>query len=333
MTTSAPRTEAEASIRRWIFRDGDAQEARRLSAELQVHPVIGQLLVNRGISAAGEARTFLQPRLRDMPDPLTMKGMEAAVTRIIEAIDREESICVWGDYDVDGVTSASLLVTFFRALQVPARFFVPDRFTDGYGLHPDRVRELAQDGVQLLITVDCGTSNADEVEVASAEGMEVIVVDHHQVPERVPRAAAVLDPHQEDCPYPFKGLAACGVTFMLLVALRMKLRELGRFEGTKEPDLRDWLDLTAIGTVADMVPLKSFNRTIVHHGLQRIAEGHRPGVRSLCEVSGVEPDKVTAGRIGFHLGPRLNAAGRVAHAGAGVAAARGGWCTAGAERE
>ena len=247
-----------------------------------------------------------------------MKGMEDAVGRIIGAMDAKESICVWGDYDVDGVTSASQLISFFQAIGYPATYFVPERFTDGYGLNAHRIGELADDWIQLLITVDCGISNAAEVEVAREGGMDVIVVDHHQIPPRLPDAAAVLDPVQEDCLFPYKGLAACGVTFMLLVALRKRLRELGRFPRGEEPDLRQWLDLTAIGTVADMVPLKDVNRLIVHYGLQRISQTERPGVRALCDVAGIEPDKVTAGRIGFHLGPRINAAGRVAHAGAGV---------------
>jgi single-stranded-DNA-specific exonuclease len=253
-----------------------------------------------------------------MPDPFLMKGMEEAVTRILAAFEAGETICVWGDYDVDGVTSASQIIDFCAAIERPVRFFVPDRFTDGYGLHPERIRELAQDGVDLLITVDCGISNVVEVEVAREGGMDVIIVDHHQVPPELPRAHAVIDPIQEGCDYPFKGLAACGVTFMLLVALRMRLRKQGFFEGRTEPDLKDWLELAAIGTVADLVPLRELNRTLVHHGLAQIRHTRRPGVEALCAVAGVTPDKVTAGRVGFHLGPRINAAGRVAHASAGV---------------
>ncbi|MEC9073093.1 MAG: single-stranded-DNA-specific exonuclease RecJ, partial [Myxococcota bacterium] len=275
-------------------------------------------LTNRGISSVQEARGFLNPRLKDLPDPFLMKGMEDAVSRIVRGMDAGESICVWGDYDVDGVTSASQLVAFFEVIGYPVTYFVPERFTDGYGLNAHRIQELADDDVQLLITVDCGISNAEEVEVAREGGMDVIVVDHHQIPPQLPKAAAVLDPVQSDCDFPYKSLAACGVTFMLLVALRKRLRDLGRFAEGAEPDLRRWLDLTAIGTVADMVPLKDLNRLIVHYGLQRISQTDRPGVKALCDVAGIEPNKVTAGRIGFHLGPRINAAGRVAHAGAGV---------------
>jgi single-stranded-DNA-specific exonuclease len=302
----------------WELREGDSQAAQRLVDQLSLDPLVATLLANRGITTPEEAERFLSPRLRDMPDPFLMKGMEEAVTRILAAFEGGETICVWGDYDVDGVTSASQFIDFCAAIERPVRFFVPDRFRDGYGLHPDRIRELAQDGVDLLITVDCGISNVHEVEVAREGGMDVIIVDHHQVPPELPRAIAVIDPIQEGCDFPFKGLAACGVTFMLLVALRMRLREQGFFKGRTEPDLRDWLELAAIGTVADMVPLRGLNRTLVHHGLAQIRHTRRPGVEALCAVAGVTPDKVTAGRVGFHLGPRINAAGRVAHASAGV---------------
>jgi single-stranded-DNA-specific exonuclease len=302
----------------WELRDGDAAAAQVLAESLQLDPLVATLLVNRGVTEVDAARRFLNPLLREMPDPFLMKGMEEAVTRILEAFERDETVCVWGDYDVDGVTSASQLISFFEVIGYPARFFVPDRFRDGYGLHSDRIRELAQSGVDLLITVDCGISNVDEVEVARQEGMEVIIVDHHTVPPTLPRAFAVIDPIQDGCEYPFKGLAACGITFMLLVALRMRLRAQGHFEERLEPDLKEWLELAAIGTVADMVPLRELNRTIVHHGLEQIRRTGRPGVEALCNVAAVTPDKVTAGRIGFHLGPRINAAGRLAHASAGV---------------
>jgi single-stranded-DNA-specific exonuclease len=302
----------------WELRDGDPAAAQVLAESLQLDPLVATLLVNRGVTEVDAARRFLNPLLREMPDPFLMKGMEEAVTRILEAFERDETVCVWGDYDVDGVTSASQLISFFEVIGYPARFFVPDRFRDGYGLHSDRIRELAQSGVDLLITVDCGISNVDEVEVARQEGMEVIIVDHHTVPPTLPRAFAVIDPIQDGCEYPFKGLAACGITFMLLVALRMRLRAQGHFEERLEPDLKEWLELAAIGTVADMVPLRELNRTIVHHGLEQIRRTGRPGVEALCNVAAVTPDKVTAGRIGFHLGPRINAAGRLAHASAGV---------------
>ena len=314
MATPAPRR-VEAT---WELREPDADAVQRLVDALGMGRLLATLLVNRRITDPDEVRRFLVPRLSQLPDPYIMEGMEAAVCRILAAMDGGEQICVWGDYDVDGVTSASQVIAFFEAVDHPIRYFVPDRFVDGYGLAELRIRELAADGVDLLITVDCGVSNAAEVAVAGELGMDVIVVDHHQVPPELPKAVAVLDPVREDCRYPFKGLAACGVTWMLLVALRSRLRERGAFAARAEPDLREWLDLTAIGTVADMVPLVGLNRVIVHRGLAQIAISERAGVRALCDVADLEPGKITAGRIGFHLGPRINAAGRVAHASSGV---------------
>ena len=302
----------------WEVRRPDQTAVTVLREALGLDGLTATLLVNRRFSDPEEAKAFLQPRLSTLPDPSLMAGMDDAVTRILAAIDGGEHICVWGDYDVDGVTSASQLLAFFKSIGSPVHSFVPDRFRDGYGLNSDRIAELAEGGLQLLITVDCGISNAAEVAKAAELGVDVIVVDHHQVPETLPPAAAVLDPHQPGCPWPEKDLAACGVTWVLLVALRRALRERGDFEGQSEPDLRDWLDLTAIGTVADMVPLRGLNRVIVAQGLEQIAQTQRVGVQALVEVSGLERDKITAGRIGFHLGPRINAAGRVAHAAAGV---------------
>jgi len=302
----------------WEVRRPDLDAVARLREALSLDELTATLLVNRRLADPDDARAFLTPRLNILPDPSLMTGLDDAVTRILAALDAQESVCVWGDYDVDGVTSASQLLAFFDAIGAPARGFVPDRFTDGYGLNGDRITELAQQGVQLLITVDCGISNAVEVAQAQALGVDVIVVDHHQCPEVLPPAVAVLDPHQPGCAWPEKGLAACGVTWVLLVGLRRALRERGSFADRPEPDLREWLDLTAIGTVADMVPLEGLNRVIVALGLQQIGHSRRVGVRALCEVSRLERDKMTAGRIGFHLGPRINAAGRVAHASAGV---------------
>ena len=315
-TSSAPPPSPIEAV--WDVRRPDRAKVEHLQSALGTDALTATLLVNRRIESAEAARAFLDPRLSSLPNPSLMAGMDRAVERILAALDAGEVICVWGDYDVDGVTSASQLLAFFQAIGAPARSFVPDRFRDGYGLNAERIAELAEEGVELLITVDCGISNAEEVRCAGELGVDVIVVDHHQVPEVLPEAAAVLDPHQPDCPWPEKDLAACGVAWVLLVGLRRAMRERGDFEARAEPDLRAWLDLTAIGTVADMVPLRGLNRVIVSQGLERLCRSERAGVKALIDVAGLEPDKITAGRIGFHLGPRINAAGRVAHAGAGV---------------
>jgi len=301
------------------MRTPDPERVRALMSELGVTELVASLLVNRDLDDIAVARAFLAPRLGALPDPFAMKGMGEAVDRIIAALDSREPICVWGDYDVDGVTSASQLITFFRSLGVTVRHVVPDRFTEGYGLNTAGIEAVVREGATLIITVDCGISNVAEVDVARARGADVIIVDHHQVPPVLPRAYAILNPVQPDCGYPDKRLAACGVTWVLLIALRARLRERGWFRARPEPDLRDYLDLTAIGTVADMVPLIGVNRIITSVGLQRVATSRRPGVRALCQVAAIKPERVSAGTIGFHLGPRINAAVRMAHASAGVA--------------
>ncbi len=300
------------------MKEADAAEVRELAQGLSRSELIATLLLHRGVDSVEAAERFLKPRLSGLPDPFSMKGMEEAVVRIVAAIEAGERVCVWGDYDVDGVTSSSQLIWFFRTLGLQLEYLVPDRFADGYGLNEAGIRELCARGVQLIITVDCGVSNVSEVAVANALGTDVIIVDHHQLPPVLPPALAILDPHQDDCPYPYKGLAACGVTFQLLIALRARLRERGFFASRPEPDLREFLDLTAIGTIADMVPLTGVNRIIVTYGLETLWTTPRPGVRALCEVSRLQPQRVRAGSVGFQLGPRINAAGRMAHASAGV---------------
>lgn len=303
----------------WHVLEADDATVRRLAGELQISPLTARLLTNRNIVDTARARAFLGPRLSDLPDPYLMTGMEAGVARIVAALDKGQRVTVWGDYDVDGVTSASQLLWFFRAVGGDVDYFVPDRFTDGYGLNGDRIAELAERGTELLITVDCGISNGAEVARANSLGMDVVVVDHHQCPPELPPAVAILNPHQPGCAWPDKDLAACGVTWVLLVGLRKRMREHGWFAERPEPDLRRWLDLTAIGTVADMVPLLGVNRLIVRYGLGLTTQGGRAGVMALAKVSRLgERKRITTGALGFQFGPRINAAGRIAHASAGV---------------
>jgi single-stranded-DNA-specific exonuclease len=314
----SPAESHQAADVLWTVRHADPAAVSQLTEALGLDELVARLLVNRGLSDPDEVRAFLKPRLGSMPDPSLMKGMDRAVERILNAIDNEEAICIWGDYDVDGVTSSAQLIAFFQALDVSVRSFVPDRFADGYGLNKERLAVLIDEGIELLITVDCGVSNVDEVAFAQGRGVDVIIVDHHKTPPELPPAYALLDPVQPDCPWPEKGLAACGVTWVLLVALRRAMRARGDFNARREPDLRRWLDLTAIGTVADVVPLRGFNRAIVRYGIDVIRGGTRLGVETLRTVAKVEQQTFKASDIGFKLGPRINAAGRIAHAGTGV---------------
>ncbi len=302
----------------WKLTTADPTASETLTLELGISPILARLLVNRSITEVGEARTHLTPRLADLRDPFGLHGMKAAVERILQAADAGESICIWGDYDVDGVTSTTLLMRFFREVGISARFFVPDRFRDGYGLSKNPIQELAASGVDLLVTVDCGINSVEEVRFAAELGVDVIIVDHHEVGPELPGAHAIINPLQPECSFPFKSLAAVGLTFHLLIALRSELRSRGVLSSETSPDLRRFLDVTAIGTIADMVPLIGLNRVLASQGVRRIADSENAGIRALCEVSGAGTRPINAGFVAFQIGPRINAAGRLASAERGV---------------
>jgi single-stranded-DNA-specific exonuclease len=298
----------------------DEARAVRLARELSLHPLTARVLVSRGNSELEAAGRFLDPKLSELPDPFTMKGMEAAVARLARALESGERIGCYGDYDVDGVTSTVLLVSFLRACGADVVSYTPHRLVEGYGLNTGAVEKLAGQGVRLLVSLDCGITSVDEVAAAAQLGMDTVVVDHHTVPVELPRAVAILNPHQPGCGYPSKNLAAVGVTFCLAMALRKRLRELGKFGAHRpEPNLREVLDLVALGTVADVVPLLDANRILVRWGLEELARSRRPGLVALKRVAGIaDGTPVTAGQVGFRLGPRINAAGRLDDAGRGV---------------
>jgi len=298
----------------------DEAAAASLARALSLHPLAARVLAARGLADREAAERFLAPRLADLPDPFSMKGMEAAVSRIVRAVESGERIACYGDYDVDGVTSTVLLAGFLRAAGADAVTYTPHRLVEGYGLNAAAVGRLAGDGVRLIVTLDCGITSVAEVQEAARLGLDVVVVDHHTVPVELPAAAAILNPHQPGCGYPSKHLAAVGVTFCLAMALRKRLRERGRFgEARPEPNLKEALDLVALGTVADVVPLVEVNRVLVRFGLEEIARSRRPGLRALKRVAGMaEGAPVSAGQVGFRLGPRINAAGRLDDAGRGV---------------
>jgi single-stranded-DNA-specific exonuclease len=294
--------------------------AARLAGALSLHPLAARVLAARGLADPGTAEAFIAARLADLPDPFGMKGMEPAVARLARALAAGERIACYGDYDVDGVTSTALLAGFLGAVGGDCVTYVPHRLVEGYGLNGEAVTKLAARGVRLLVTLDCGITAAPEVRAAAALGLDTVVVDHHTVPVELPAAAAILNPHQPGCGYPSKDLSAVGVTFALVMALRRRLREAGRFgEGRPEPNLKDALDLVALGTIADVVPLVGANRTLVRAGLDVLSASRRPGIRALKRVAGIaEGQEVTAGLVGFRLAPRINAAGRLDDAGRGV---------------
>jgi single-stranded-DNA-specific exonuclease len=298
--------------KRWVLKEADPAIVSRHAEQLKVSLLLARILALRGLADPDSARRYLSSSLRaDLPSPFLMADMEPAVDRIVRAVQRKELICVWGDYDVDGTTGAAVLVAFLRQVGAAPIYYVPHRIEEGYGLNTDGIAQLKRRGVDLIVTVDCGISNPREVRAARELGVDVVVVDHHQPPEELPPAVAVINPHRKDCSFPDKGLCAAGLAFYLVIGLRAKLREAAWFIRSEEPDIRRYLDIVTLGTIADMVPLKGVNRTLIRRGLVELAESARPGVLALKQVARIPPGAVSAGQVGYQLGPRINAAGRI----------------------
>ena len=298
--------------KRWRLKPVDQATADRFAEELNLSPLIARILTLRGFTDNDATRCYLSSSLRsDLPSPFEMADMDAAVRRIIDAVRNQEQIGIWGDYDVDGTTGASVLVSFLREIGAQPIYHVPHRIEEGYGLNVEGLRRLQERGARLVVTVDCGISNAKEVAAANAFGLDLVVIDHHQPPDELPPAVAVVNPHRKDCTFPDKGMCAAGLAFYLVIGLRAKLREAGWFKNGAAPDIRHFLDIVTLGTIADMVPLKGVNRTLIKRGLSELATSTRPGVVALKRVAGIGDGEVSAGQVGFRLGPRINAAGRV----------------------
>jgi len=277
---------------------------------LSISQITASLLVHRGFTDPVDVYQFLFPDLSQMPDPFLMSDMDRAVSTILDAVSSGKRIWVYGDYDVDGITSVSIIVLFFRSLGVDISYYIPDRVSEGYGLNEDAVKSIADRGADLIITVDCGISNHREIELAKDLGISVVVTDHHEVPDTLPDAAAVLDPKRPDCRFPHDNLAGVGIAYNLLVGVRARMRDEGMFD--ELPNLKRYLDLVALGTVADIVPLVGENRLFVKYGLAELNESDRPGITALKEVCGIRD--VGTSEISFRLAPRINASGRVGSA-------------------
>ncbi|MFQ5673747.1 MAG: single-stranded-DNA-specific exonuclease RecJ [Nitrospinales bacterium] len=305
------------SNKKWIVARPAEDRAARLADELGVSPVVAGLLINRNLETADQCRLFIEADLGKLHDPFLMSGMKAAVDRIVSAIERGESITVFADYDVDGVTSAALLIHFFRDLGVPIAYYLPERMREGYGVSETALSKIRADGGSLVITADCGITAVGEARAARAMGLDLIVTDHHQVGgEGVPEAVAVLNPHQPGCSYPFRFLCGVGIVFKLVTAVRSALYRAG-WEKERLPNLRQYLDLFALGTIADVAPLTGENHLLVGHGLEEMAVTRKPGLVALKAVTELD-GALDARAVGFVLGPRLNAAGRLGKADTGL---------------
>lgn len=292
------------------MQQADDRLALAFSQRCGVPDVVGRVMALRGVTLE-TAQDFLEPTLRALlPDPFHLRDMDKAVARLMAAIKAGEKICVFGDYDVDGATSSALLIRFCRAIGVQLAYYIPDRMTEGYGPNVVAMQKLAADGMKLLITVDCGVTAHEPLRAARDAGMDVIVLDHHAGEPQLPPAIAVVNPNRIDETSPHRHLAAVGVTFLFLVALNAKLREAGFYKDKKEPDLKNDVDLVALGTVCDVVPLVGVNRAFVRQGLRVMQDSANIGIRTLLNAARAKSvaDTYTAG---FVLGPRVNAGGRV----------------------
>jgi single-stranded-DNA-specific exonuclease len=303
--------------RRWRARAQDDRLVQALAQRLGVPELIARVLAGRGVDLEQGDR-FLNPTLRDLlPDPSDFRDMDRAAARIAAAIQANEAMAVFGDYDVDGATSAALLKLFFRSIGAEIRIYVPDRVREGYGPNAPALLRLAAEGVKLVITVDCGTLAYGPLAAAAAAGLEVIVVDHHLAEPALPSAVAVINPNRLDEAGGHGQLAAVGVAYLLVVAVNRALRAAGWYAARPAPNLLQWLDLVALGTVCDVVPLTGVNRALVGQGLKVMAQRGNLGLAALADVAGLsEPPGCY--HLGFLLGPRVNAGGRVGQADLGA---------------
>jgi single-stranded-DNA-specific exonuclease len=303
--------------KKWIFSDPSPDECVRLMEEAGVSSLIAKLLVNRKLSKVSEAKYLVDGDLSSLHDPFLMKGMTVAVDRIVKAIENGELLTVFADYDVDGVSSAAFLIHFFRDLRIPIKYYLPNRMVEGYGLSVQALESIKETGSSLIITADCGITAIKEAVTAKEMGLDVIITDHHQVcAEGLPQALAVLNPHQPDCPYPFQFLCGVGIVMKLATAIRSTLYRSG-WEKSRLPNLRQYLDLFALGTIADVAPLTGENHVLTKLGLEVLTSTQKPGLIALKSVAGLN-GTVNSQSVGFGLGPRLNAAGRLGKADSGL---------------
>ena len=281
-----------------------------LSRKLKISPEISQILKNRNVYSEKDAEIFMNPSLEYLRDPFLMKDMDKAVDRIKKAIDNNEKIWIYGDYDVDGVSSTSILCIYFDSINYPVNYYIPNRLEEGYGINEEAVRYIHSQGCNLMITVDCGITSVKEIDIANELGFDVIITDHHECQSEIPKAYAVINQKQEDCHYPFDMLCGCGVAFKLIQALTP--------EDEFKNSLYNYLEIVTLATICDIVPLVDENRIIVKNGLKLMSEGNNIGLKELIKVCGVESDKIGSSHIGFAIGPRINASGRLGYSKLGV---------------
>jgi len=292
----------------WCFNETPSQkEVEELSRSINISESIARILIARGIKTFDEARKFFKPEFSDLTDPFLMSDLEKAADRVIQALETNEKILIYGDYDVDGITSISIMYLFLKSLNGDVSYYIPERLKEGYGLSFSNIEDIVKDKISLIITVDCGITALEDIEKARENNIDVIVCDHHEPSEELPRAFAVLDPKRKDCGYPYKELAGVGVTFKLIQGIAKKLQ-------LDDSIVEKYLDYVAMGSAADIVPLVDENRILVKLGLEKLNMSEKYGVHALLEVSGLLEKDISTGQIVFMLAPRLNAVGRLGDA-------------------
>ena len=299
----------------WQLTSPDPEIIKSLVADLNCHPVIATILANRSILSKQDAMAFLSPSLSKIRHPFEIKDMQKAVDRIVAAIRENQHILVFGDYDADGITSTVILFEFLKSIGTDTGFYVPHRVNEGYGLKAHHISQVAiPRKANLLITVDCGSDCHDAITCANESGIDVIVTDHHTISPQMPPALAIVNPKRQDCPSGLDHLAGVGVVFYLLMALRKTLREHGFFQERQEPNLKQYCDMVALGTVADIVPMIDENRAFTRVGLDIMAQRNRIGLNTLMDSANIACGSIDTEDIAFRLAPRLNAAGRMGDA-------------------
>jgi single-stranded-DNA-specific exonuclease len=296
---------------KWIAKNKPNQQTvDHLSTQLNVGESLAKLLISRGIETYEQARSFFRPQYTDLHDPFLMRDMDKAIARIEKAFANNEKIMVYGDYDVDGTTSVAVTYSFFKKFHQAIEYYIPDRYKEGYGISVQGIDYAAENGIGLIIALDCGIKSVDKVNYANSKGIDFIICDHHLPGDEIPNATAVLDPKRPDCEYPYKELSGCGVGFKLCQAYTDK-------NDIDYGELNEYIDLVAVSIAADLVKITGENRVLAHYGLLKIAENPHPGLKALLEFY-KEKKEYTISDLVFSVGPRINAAGRVAHASAAV---------------
>lgn len=289
----------------WVIKaPGNDEDVDELSRALGIERPLAQLLTQRGITTFNDARDFFRPDLENLHDPFLMKDMEVAIQRIMAAIESEEKVMVYGDYDVDGTTAVALVYSFFKAYFKDTDYYIPDRYEEGYGISQKGIDYAGEQGVSLVIALDCGIKAVEKIEYARSKGIEFIICDHHNPGDVIPDAVAVLDPKQEGCQYPYKELSGCGVGLKLVQAYCRK-------SGIPDDRIYDYLDLVVVSIASDIVPITGENRIMAYYGLKKLNDNPSMGLKAIREVAGIDQKEIDIDDIVYKIGPRINAAGRM----------------------